>query len=422
MAKPILNNTIVKNLSILVSGTVIAQLLVIGFQLILRRLYSPEDFGAFAVYMSVLGIAATVASLRYEQAILLPKTNQKAFSVLMLSLILAVFTFLVFQLFVVCFHSWMGTQLQLGTSYQFWLYFLPLSIFVFSLSQSLNYFLIRVKQFGLSASNKGVRRVFEGSLQSIFGVFGKAFGLFLGDLLGQWVVAGRSLWRLKLGKNFELNKTEILQVARQYKDFPVKNGIPSLLNALSLMLPVLIINAKFTGEITGYFDLARMVLILPLSLVTASMSQVLLQRFTEKRNAKLSMRKEALGTLLSLLFVAVLFGVVIQFFGTNLFQFVFGDTWRVSGQYASVLVWAFALKFVVSPFNILFTVFERIGWLSVWQVFYFLLILLLAWLPFESMESFLIFYLWFELISYAVAGIMDWAVLRSYEKQIADNS
>ncbi len=407
---------IVKNLSLLVTGTVVAQLVVIGFQLILRRLYSPEDFGAFAVYMSILGIVATLSSLRYEQAILLPESNQKAFSVLMLSLLLAVLTFLVFQLFVVCFHSWMGTQLKMEPSYQFWLYFLPLSILAFSLSQALNFFLIRVKLFGLSASNKGLRRIFEGAVQTGFGFFAKAFGLFVGDFLGQSVVAVRSLGRLKLRKQYTINTFEILQVARQYKDFPLKNGLPSLLNALSLMLPVLIINSKFSGEITGYFDLARMVLILPLSLVTASMSQVLLQRFSEKRNAKTSMRKEALGTLLTLVLLGVVFAVIIHSFGEALFQFVFGSTWGVSGHYASVLVWAFALKFVVSPFNILFTVFEKIGWLSLWQVFYFLLILLLAWLPFESMESFLIFYLWVELVSYAAAGFMDWAVLRSYEK------
>jgi len=134
------------------------------------------------------------------------------------------------------------------------------------------------------------------------------------------------------------------------------------------------------------------------------------------------MQKEAVGTLLSLLLIGVLFGLVIHFFGADLFHFVFGDTWRVSGQFASILVWAFALKFVVSPFNILFTVFEKIGWLSLWQVFYFILILCLAWLPFKSTEAFLMFYLWIELISYLVVALMDGAVLRSYEKIIAANS
>ncbi|MGE4287720.1 MAG: lipopolysaccharide biosynthesis protein [Salinivirgaceae bacterium] len=409
---------IVKNLSILVSGTVLAQIIVIGFQLILRRLYSPEDFGAFAVYMSVLGIVATIASFRYEQAILLPESNQKAFSVLMLSLLLAIFTFLVFQLFVLFFHSWMGTQLKLETSYQFWLYFLPLSIFAFSLSQALNFFLIRVKLFGLSASNKGLRRIFEGGLQSVFGVFAKAFGLFAGDFLGQSVVVVRSLARLKLRKQYTFNKAEIAQVSRQYRDFPLKNGLPSLLNALSLMLPVLIINSKFSGEITGYFDLARMVLIIPLSLVTASLSQVLLQHFTEKRNAKKRIGSETLKTFLVLVTVALIFGLVIQFFGAPLFQWVFGVGWQASGQFASILVWAFALKFVVSPFNIVFTAFEKIGWLSIWQVVYFLLIIALNWLPVVSVEGFLKYYLVIELISYAVAGTMDFAIICKYDKSI----
>ncbi|MGD9994163.1 MAG: lipopolysaccharide biosynthesis protein [Salinivirgaceae bacterium] len=412
---------IVKNLSLLVTGTVVAQLLVIGFQLILRRLYSPEEFGAFAVYMSVLGIVATLSSWRYEQAILLPKDEKKAGAVFLLSVFLMLLSFLVISLLIILFHKPIAAFIQLSDTYSWWLWLLPLSILFFGLTQSLNYLLIRHKMFAFSAGNKVWRRLTEGASQSLLGGLGKTVGLVLGDLIGQFLIALRTWYKLPRFKSQWDGFKPLREVALQYKDFPLKNGIPSVLNALSLMLPVIIINRKFTPEETGYFDLARIVLIIPLSLVTASLSQVLLQRFTEKRNANSSMWKEAVGTLLPLLLIGVLFGVVIHFFGAELFRFVFGDTWQISGQFASILVWAFALKFVVSPFNILFTVFEKIGCLSLWQVFYFLLILLLAWLPFESTEAFLIFYLWIEVISYLVVALMDGAVLRSYEKKIDGN-
>jgi len=422
VVKKVFSHAIVKNLSILVSGTVIAQLIVIGFQLVLRRLYSPEEFGAFAVYMSLLGIVATLSSWRYEQAILLPKDEKKAGAVFLLSVFLMLLSFLVITLLIVLFHKPIAGFIQLNEAYSWWLWLLPLSILFFGLTQALNYLLIRHKMFAFSARNKVWRRLTEGAGQSLLGGLGNTVGLVIGDLMGQLLIALRTWYKLPRFKNQWEGFKPLKEVAIQYRDFPLKNGIPSVLNALSLMLPVIIINRKFTPEETGYFDLARMVLIIPLSLVTASLSQVLLQRFTEKRNANRSMQKEAVGTLLSLLLIGVLFGLVIHFFGADLFHFVFGDTWRVSGQFASILVWAFALKFVVSPFNILFTVFEKIGWLSLWQVFYFILILCLAWLPFKSTEAFLMFYLWIELISYLVVALMDGAVLRSYEKIIAANS
>jgi O-antigen/teichoic acid export membrane protein len=40
---------------------------------ILTRLYTPEDFGVFGVYASILGIVTVVASLRYEYALPLPE-------------------------------------------------------------------------------------------------------------------------------------------------------------------------------------------------------------------------------------------------------------------------------------------------------------------------------------------------------------
>ena len=85
IVKKIFGNTIIKNLSYLVTGTALAQVLIILFQLILRRIYTPADFGAFAVYMSIIGIIAVIASLRYEQTIILPADDNKAYNLLYLS-------------------------------------------------------------------------------------------------------------------------------------------------------------------------------------------------------------------------------------------------------------------------------------------------------------------------------------------------
>ena len=83
------NHPIIRNFVFLVSGTVIAQIILIGFQLVLRRLYSPEEFGAFAVYMSIVGILSTISSLRYDQTIILPKDDSDGFHLLALSVSLA---------------------------------------------------------------------------------------------------------------------------------------------------------------------------------------------------------------------------------------------------------------------------------------------------------------------------------------------
>jgi O-antigen/teichoic acid export membrane protein len=415
----ITTGSIFKNLGILVSGTIIAQLIVIVFQILLRRIYTPEDFGAFAVYMSIVGIAATIASLRYEQAVILPPQPNAGQNLLKLSIILAFVFSIVLFLFFLFFNNQLIKITNFPVKYINWLYIIPLSVFVFSISQSLNFYLIREKLFKTSSSNKVIRRVTEGFFQTVTGKIGYSAGLFIGDLAGQTGVIIRSLLKIKKSDfSFKFYFAGIKNAAIRYKDFPVKNGIPALLNSLSLLLPVIIINSKFSSEITGYFDLARMILIIPLSLITASMSQVLLQNFTEKRNSKKSIAKSTAGTFVSLLIISVFFILIIKLFGTWLFGFVFGDKWNDAGIYASLMVWAFALKFVVSPFNIVFTVFEKIGILSIWQIFYFILITLLYFFKFDTIIDLLKFYVLVEIVSYMVAAILNIFLIIKYETSI----
>lgn len=418
IAHHIIKSSIFKDLSVLVSGTVIAQLMVIAFQVVLRRVYSPEDFGAFAVFMSVVGILATVSSLRYEQAIILPKEDHYGITLLWISWFTAIFFSIVVTIPFGIFNQSLAQFLNLPANYAWWLWFIPVSLLIFSLNQAFNYYLIRQKRFKLSAVNKILRRGVEGCSQSGFGFLSGGFGLFVGDSLGQLVVFINTLFKKGNGVLSFPQSSQIKGQLHNYKSFPLKNGLPSLMNAISLLLPVIIINQKFNQQITGYFDLARMVLILPLSLITASLSQILLQRFAERKNARLSIKKESLSTLLTLLLVAIVFGIVIFFGGELIFGFVFGEDWCDSGSYASILVWAFALKFVVSPFNIVFTAFEKIGILSIWQVIYFIFILFLYWFPTNDIHQFLKLYLIIELVSYTIAAIFDLYLIVQYELKL----
>jgi O-antigen/teichoic acid export membrane protein len=145
---------------------------------------------------------------------------------------------------------------------------------------------------------------------------------------------------------------------------------------------------------------------------------VLLQRFSEKRNLGQSLKKEAGGTFLMLLGASVVFITIIKAWAEPLFQFVFGDEWLLSGSYATILVFAFAIKFMVSPFNMVFTAFKKIGILSIWQTIYLLLILLLVFIPFNNIETFLKTYVWIEVISYSIIGILDAAILLKYERKL----
>jgi len=414
------SSSIVKNLSILVSGTAIAQLLVIGFQLILRRIFTPSDFGAFAVYMSVLGIVATLSSMRYEQAIVLPEQPRAGVGLLKIAISLAIITSAILGFFILVFKNQLADWLNFPKPYLNWLYILPFSIALFSIYQALNLFLIRTKKFKRSASNKIIRRLSEGTTQFTFGKLGMASGLFIGDMVGQLAMIITTWFSIKkdIQKEPKIPIKEMFRYAINYRDFPLKSAIPSLLNAFSLLLPVLIINRLFDEQVTGFFDLSRVVLIVPLSLITASLSQIVLQQFTEKRNNHLSIKKDSLAIFAGLVGFALLFVVVIAGWGPDLFSFFFGNQWLSSGIYAQWLVWAFAIKFVVSPFNMVYTAFEKLGLGAIWQTSYFLLIVALYFIPFSGIHQFLKGYVGIELLAYSFSALLNFSILASYEQSL----
>jgi O-antigen/teichoic acid export membrane protein len=78
----------VRGVSVLVGGTVGAQVIMVLAAPVLTRLYTPQDFGLLAVFAALLSIVVVVASLRYELAIPLPHDDREAAALLVLSLLI----------------------------------------------------------------------------------------------------------------------------------------------------------------------------------------------------------------------------------------------------------------------------------------------------------------------------------------------
>ena len=62
---------------------------------LLTRLYSPEEWGVAGFIISAGSLCAIFSCLRYEIAILLPKTNKQATYILKLCLTLSILIFLI---------------------------------------------------------------------------------------------------------------------------------------------------------------------------------------------------------------------------------------------------------------------------------------------------------------------------------------
>ena len=414
------SSELVRNTSMLISGTALAQLIPILLQPILRRYYTPEIFGAYAVYLSLVGILIIISSFKYELAIILPRKNKEALNIVLLAQLLNfIFNLVVFCL-IVAFKYRILKLLNLSTEYLMFLYLVPLGTFLYNLYISINYWLIRQKAFFSVSLNKFVRRGSEGSFQILFKWTGVTGGLLLGDIIGHiadnisgLIQAARKNFRIS---DFSINKLKY--VAKKYGEYPRYNLVPSFMSACSFLLPMIFINKFFSTENAGYFDLSKLLLSLPFALIATSISNVLLQRISEKFRNTISFKKELSSMFLVVLTIAVIEVIVISLFGVDLFRIIFGMKWIISGEISTILVWSYAFNFITSSFSSIFISMKKIKLLSIWQLIYFISILSLILFRNSGFMSFLKIYVFIEIMCYFLISLLMLGIVVNYESKL----
>ena len=373
----LLKSEFIRNTSTLVSGTTIAQLIPILIQPVLRRFYTAEIFGIYAVYLSIIGILYAIASLRYEQAIISPDDENEACSIFAVAqLFNMIFSLLLFFVILIFKKSFLYF-LNVNEDYSACILIAPAGIFLFNLQQSINLWLVRKKAFAGVSKIKIVRRSTEGSFQLLFRYLKIPGGLLIGDILGhvtniiygfiQIVKRGFSISGIRL--------TNLKVIIGKYSEYPKYNALTTFLNAFSLLVPVVFINKYFGADKAGFYDLSRLLLLTPIALLAGALSNIMLQRVTEKSKKGQFFMNEiyfilAFGGIISFIELVVLF-----FFGEQLFSFIFGSGWTFSGTLSKILMWPYMAYFFTISLSSTFIALQKIKILSLYQAVNFILII-----------------------------------------------
>lgn len=130
------------NVLTLVTGTAIAQALGIALAIPLARLYTPSDFGHFAIFSSISAFAATIASLRYDLAIVLPKSDSVAKQVRRLASRCILITSAVTSLLRIAGAGWIGQTYQ-SRPLTICLFFAGISVYEVAELSNVQYWLTR---------------------------------------------------------------------------------------------------------------------------------------------------------------------------------------------------------------------------------------------------------------------------------------
>ena len=352
--KKSIHSDFLKNILVLISGTFLAQLITFGSVPLITRLYTPENFGILGLFSAFVTVTSDASSFSYEKAILLPKDNNDAATILFLSILLTIiisFFILIFILF--CKPT--ITILIGNQEFVHWLWLLPLGILFRGVDTCFRFWRARFKEFKSSSLSK----VSEASFSSMIKIFiGYTKGAYSGGLLAGFLVGifaslitlfispSRFLFKNHLS-SFSLAK--INTMAKKYKSFPLFATWNRLLISISQNLIIFLFSFLFSPAIVGYYSLSKRILGQPVQLVSQSVQNVYFQKAASDLSNGLNIKESLKKTTLALIITGLPPFIFLTIFSEVIFKFVFGQQWNIAGIYAGILSPMFFALYISSP-------------------------------------------------------------------------
>lgn len=358
------SSEIVRNVAKLFTANVLAQLIGLVVYPVLTRLYTPEQFGAYNVFLTVGGLLTLIATGEYQYAIVLPKKRREAAAVFHAGMVvaLAVTLLLVLSLpFGAVVATWLH-QPELQPFYGW----LPGFVLGGALWNLLSYWYIRQKRFDRVSAYQVGQNLWSAALKCLAGF--KGFlnaGLVVASVAGMWLsiamdfVVGR---RCRIGLAAP-HWNDIKAAFVRYRKFPLFALPRAFVNNFGVGLPVLLLSPFFGLAEVGYFGLALTLAFRPMNMIASSLYQVLFQRTAGQVGRRVSIAAFHRKFIRNAFLILVPVFVVLAVFIPEIVKWLLGDRWTATGRIIRLLLPWIGVNFVVASIDYFPEIFglQRVG-------------------------------------------------------------
>lgn len=407
-----------QNILTLMTGTTIAQAIPIAISPILTRIYTPEDFGVFALFLAITTIFGSIANGRYELAIMLPKKDEDAINIFALGFVITCLISFILLILVILFNDYF-TRLLGNDEINFWLYFIPISVFFTGLFNILNYFNNRRKNYEDLKNATILKAIVLAIVQLVIGFIKTgSTGLISGSIISNMFANLRLIRNILKDKILisKINTVKIIALIKRYKTFPKYNLPSTLADAVTQQLPFLILPKIYGLSISGYFSLSQKLIALPSSLIAKSISQVFFQKISTNKKNRVKNMPILLNTIKKLFLISLPISLFIFLFAPSLFQIIFGKEWILSGEIAQYLALIFLITFISSTLSITLVAYEKLKTLAYWQYLYLISSLFFYFLCIYFKLSLEVFLFYFVIHEYIMYGIYLYLIIITVKK------
>jgi lipopolysaccharide exporter len=361
---------IVRGVAVLASGTAVAQFVIIATAPILTRLFSPEDYGILGLVVSNSALLALVATLRYDQALLLERDGDSASHLFVLVLVWSVLLSVAASAVGAVLTSAFDPD-SAADVYRFlpWIGVLTL---VTAVNMVLSTWAIRQKRYRNIAASQILVTATTVAVQLTAGLLGVGIvGLLGGQIAGATfavVVLGVLAYRsgaFAMLRDFDLRAQWAM--AKKHYRFPLYSMPTGLLERGSKRLPVFLLTLFFSPVEAGYYWLCFRLVTLPVRLIGENSRKPYYNQALD-----LHARGESIAPLfwkttgaLAMFAIPMAGGMILL--APTLFEVAFGEAWQRAGQYAQWLTVATVASTLNMPCLELAPIFRRQGQVLAFQ-------------------------------------------------------
>ena len=355
----IFNNKLFRNIALMSSATVAAQIINVVIQPILTRIVPAETLGIFTFLVSMANIAIPVASLKLDLLITSEADDNRAQYITDVCIVLTTIISLIFLLVI---SGGYLMKANIFSQYGPIIFTVPLMVFTNGVRFLFISYNNRYRQYKIIGLIGILRELTRGGIQILSGL------LTLGAL-GQ--VAGYALAPIsglkKQTKEYVLKFTNRQKLDyATFKDIIIKGKkqilylVPAqFLNSFSSSLVILFISMLYSTEQLGYYSAGVRLLEVPMIFITANVSKVFYKQISEDVNLHNLVLPKFVKISFALLLISTLAFGTLYFIAPQFSRIVFGKGYEVAGEYIKCLCLMYLVRMVATSFTGLFTIFGK---------------------------------------------------------------
>lgn len=321
---------------------------------VIARLYTPADFGIYAVFYGAVAVITSAIHLSLHNGILLADSDKDASRVAllalsmstMLSTLLGVAYFILpGQIFIDLF----------GSDFERIAPMLPITLAVTGSYVCLYTWWIRRGLYVRLGANQLILAFSTAFVQIAIGFFEfGALGFVYANIIGN-LIALLLLFPVFAKDTKALNPgfsmSQAITIFRRHRDLALYTTPAGLINSMASFLPDFLINSQFGASLLGQYSLANRMVNMPLGFFSSAVQDIFRQQASEEYHKSGGCEETFDKFFLVLTAVAMCVLVPLILILPLIFPIIFGSQWVEAGKLMQPLIVLIGLRFISSPLS-----------------------------------------------------------------------